>query len=164
METGSEPSIIKKFKTQWVSIVLIGFISVLFVVNFFDEGKNNPDLKDGESASTTSPASNPELDAAKDNALFNPSFVSYLNLGTAYYKTGQQQNCITMTLKALEYPATPDKQAIAYNNLCSAYNVLKMPDEAIKACEEALKLQPDFERAKNNLKSAVSLKNSEDSK
>jgi len=43
------------------------------------------------------------------------------------------------------------KSADAYNNICSAYNNLKKWNEAIGACQQALKLKSDFQLAKNNL-------------
>ena len=45
--------------------------------------------------------------------------------------------------------------ALAYNNLCTAYNSLGKWKEAKNACEMALALRPDFDLAKNNLKVAL---------
>jgi tetratricopeptide (TPR) repeat protein len=49
--------------------------------------------------------------------------------------------------------------AEAYNNIGSAYNILKNYDKAIEACKKALEIVPDYELAKNNL--ALALKNKE---
>jgi tetratricopeptide (TPR) repeat protein len=38
-----------------------------------------------------------------------------------------------------------------WNNKCSALNMLARHAEAVQACERALELEPDFERARNNL-------------
>ena len=54
----------------------------------------------------------------------------------------------------------PDS-ALAYNNICAAYNALKQWDDAIAACERALVIDPDFELAKNNLGVAVQAKQSQ---
>jgi len=43
------------------------------------------------------------------------------------------------------------KDAIAYNNLCSAYNALEQYDKGEKACLKALQIDKDFQLAKNNL-------------
>ena len=37
----------------------------------------------------------------------------------------------------------PDS-AVAYNNICSAYNQLQQWDKAIEACQQALAIDPDF--------------------
>lgn len=142
-----------KSTRQWASYGIIAVVAVILVIFLFNNAEQT-----SNSSERQSPTPNSELETAKDKALTNPSFLTYLNLGLLYYKTGEYQNCINITIKALEYPATPEKQAIAYNNLCSAYNVLNMPEEAIKAGEKAISLQPDFELAKNNLKAALSLK------
>ncbi|MBK7469671.1 MAG: tetratricopeptide repeat protein [Betaproteobacteria bacterium] len=41
--------------------------------------------------------------------------------------------------------------AEAHNNLAAAYASKGLWDEAIRAAEEALRLQPDFQLARNNL-------------
>jgi len=41
--------------------------------------------------------------------------------------------------------------AEAYNNICSAYNAMQMWDKGAEACEKALKINPGYELAKNNL-------------
>lgn len=46
--------------------------------------------------------------------------------------------------------------AVAYNNLCSAYNAMEQYELARDACEKALQLKADFPLAKNNLKFAKS--------
>jgi Flp pilus assembly protein TadD len=74
-----------------------------------------------------------------------------LNLGLYYFKAKRFQECLEVSQRAVEL--RPD--AAAYNNLCSAYNGLKMWDEAIAAGRKALELQPEFELAKNNLQWAL---------
>ena len=44
---------------------------------------------------------------------------------------------------------------LAYNNLCACYNQKKQWLNAKNACEEALKIDPDFQIAKNNLNWAL---------
>jgi tetratricopeptide (TPR) repeat protein len=41
--------------------------------------------------------------------------------------------------------------AVAYNNLCAAYNAMRQYEEAREACEIAVGLDPDLPRARNNL-------------
>ena len=82
----------------------------------------------------------------------NPDAEEYLNLSLLYYNNGQFIECIEACKKSIELK--PD-YALAYNNLCSAYNALKEWDKAIEACEKAVKIDPDFQRASNNMKLAI---------
>ena len=150
----------KELKNRWASIVIIALIAVVIVTYFLNRVQLNS--KEGELPSSDTAiinaASRTALESAKDNALVTPDFTNYINLGLAYYKAGQNQNSITITLKALKLAQTAKDQSLAYNNLCAFYNALQMPDSAIKAGEQALRLQPDFQLAKNNLESARSTK------
>ena len=75
----------------------------------------------------------------------------YINDGLSLYNTGAYQKSIQAAQAALKLQ--PDS-AIAYNNICTAYNQMKQWDQAIAACGRALAIQPDFELAKNNLRVA----------
>ena len=83
----------------------------------------------------------------------NPTPENYLNLSLQYYNNGDFQKCIDACNQALKL--RPDFSE-AYNNICSAYNAMKMWDKASEACEKALQCNPDNEYAKNNLKLAKS--------
>jgi len=48
--------------------------------------------------------------------------------------------------------------SLAYNNICAALNNLGRYEEGIKACQEALRIDPDFQLAKGNLNWALSAK------
>ena len=148
-----------KKSNNWIPLSIISFIAIILVFTFFmDKEGSNTDVKEDPIVSTQTENRSNEIEIAKDTALNNPNFSNYVDLGRIYYKTNQFQKCITTTLKALEYPAPVDKQAIAYNNLCCAYNALQMTEDAIKACERSLKLDPEFQLAKNNLANALSNK------
>lgn len=83
------------------------------------------------------------------NAERKPTAENYLELSMAYYEGGFYNECINACMDALTIK--PD-YALAYNNMCSAYNHLDQYDKAIEACKRALEISPDFERAKNNLR------------
>ena len=85
----------------------------------------------------------------------NPTPDEYINLGLMYYKDKLYKKSIKYFQKSIE---KDPKNAIAYNNICSAYNAMQKWDEAIKACEKAIDLEPDFQRAKNNLNNSKSMK------
>jgi tetratricopeptide (TPR) repeat protein len=96
-----------------------------------------------------------KLDITLETASKNPTAENYLNLSLNYYEAGKYNECVEACKKAINIK--PD-YALAYNNMCSAYNALKIYDKAIEACNKAIALQPDFELAKNNLKLAQSKK------
>ncbi len=153
MESNTFQSDQNKPKRQWSSYAILALIAIILVVFLYNRSKTD---SVPEQVQATASTANSELERAKDNALSNPGFDTYVNLGLLYYRNEEYQNCINITIKALEFSAPPEKQALAYNNIGSAYNVLSMPDSAIKACEKALSLKPDMELAKNNLKAAKS--------
>jgi protein O-mannosyl-transferase len=80
---------------------------------------------------------------------------NYLNLGLRYYEARQFEKSIEASRESIKLK--PD-YALAYNNICAAYNTLAMWDKAIEACEQAIKIAPDFQLAKNNLNWALSSK------
>jgi len=84
-----------------------------------------------------------------------PTEAVYIQLSLVYFKNGEFEKCIDACKKAI---TLNPNSAIAYNNICSAYNNLHKWDEAIEAGNMALKLQPDFTLAKNNLNFAISQK------
>lgn len=83
----------------------------------------------------------------------SPTADNYINLSLIQYKQKDFEGCVASCRKALEIKPN---SAIAYNNICSAYNAVNNWKEAQKACEAALKIDPNFDRAKNNLKWALS--------
>src|ERR1017187_6296669 len=85
----------------------------------------------------------------------NPTSDNYINLSLLYYKNGNFQKCIEACEKALKIDS---KSALAYNNICSAYNALEEWDKAAAACNNAIKINPDYQVAKNNLANALNKK------
>ena len=83
-----------------------------------------------------------------DAIKLKPTEQAYLSLSLYYYNEGMYKKCIEPAQNALKLNR---KSADAYNNICSAYNNLKKWNEAIGACQQALKLKSDFQLAKNNL-------------
>ncbi|MCM4172439.1 tetratricopeptide repeat protein [Arenibacter sp. TNZ] len=71
----------------------------------------------------------------------------YINLSLEYYRKEKYQTCIAAARKSIALAPN----AIAYNNICSAYNELNEYQKAIAACNEALKLDANSKLAKGNL-------------
>jgi len=88
------------------------------------------------------------LTNAEQATKLHPSPENYLQLSLIYYNAGRYEDCITACNSAL---SLRKDYAEAYNNICSAYNMLKQWDKAIDACNKAIKLKPDYPLAKGNL-------------
>ena len=82
--------------------------------------------------------------ADKANDLLNQSLISY--------NQGDYNECIRLNKQAIEIK--PD-MADAWNNICASYNSMKMWKEAKSACNQAIKIRPDYQLAKNNLNWAL---------
>ncbi len=78
----------------------------------------------------------------------NPTHENYLDLSLQYHKAGRFLDSIHACNKALKIKPGYD---LAYNNICAAYNEMKMWDKAIDACEKGLRINPGNQLMKNNL-------------
>ncbi len=73
---------------------------------------------------------------------------SELQLSYQHYEAGRYQEAITAAKAAL---AKDPKSADAYNNMAVAYMGLRQIDNAIEVVQNAIRLKPDYQLAKNNL-------------
>jgi len=90
----------------------------------------------------------PALKSAEELAEKSPSADNYIDLSLVYYNHGLFEKCILAAEKALELD--PENK-FAYNNIGSANMALKNSKEATDALTKALRIDPQFERAQNNL-------------
>jgi tetratricopeptide (TPR) repeat protein len=81
----------------------------------------------------------------------HPTSAGYTQVSVLYYTAGNYLKCIDASKKALSLNPS---NYVAYNNICASYNCLLMFDEAKLAGENALRLLPTFQLAKNNIKEA----------
>lgn len=93
-----------------------------------------------------------QLEASKVTAEASKTPEDFLNLSLQYYNAGNYQGCIDAANKALAL--RPD-YAPAFNNIGSAYNVMKKYKEAKEAMLRALATDPNNQLYKNNLAVAV---------
>ena len=99
---------------------------------------------------------NPEFTLARNNLIAaqnqisqtNPDRNTLLNNTLLTYNIGEFELEVDYSLKLIEL--NPE-DAVAWNNLCSAYNALEQYSKAESACRKALKFRPGFQLAKNNL-------------
>jgi len=108
------------------------------------------DLKAAQQESTQTLAAMPG-DEVAEQALQHPAAggVAYwINLSLAQSKQGLNEASIASARKALEI----DPNSVeAYNNIGAGYGAMGQWDEAIKNEQEALRLKPDYQLARNNL-------------
>jgi len=77
-------------------------------------------------------------------------------LSSTYFAENKfPQSTLLLSHATQIYPHNPT----IYNNLCFAYTLQKEYDPAIKACSQAIQLDPNFQLAKNNLAWATQEKN-----
>jgi protein O-mannosyl-transferase len=95
------------------------------------------------------------VEEAEELARSNPTAENYLRLSLRYHNEGRFEDCIRACNRALEI--RPDYE-LAYNNICSAYNELKMWDKAIEACEKGVRINTANQLLQNNLARAKSQK------
>jgi tetratricopeptide (TPR) repeat protein len=92
---------------------------------------------------------------AEQNAKSKPTPENYLSLSLTYYQNKDYEKCIEAANEALKLKSDFVE---AYNNICSAENILGNYDEAIKAGQQALKINPNYQLAKNNLNDGLARK------
>ena len=105
---------------------------------------------------------NPDFSLAKNNlaeakrqiANFQPNRNKLLNNTLLAYQVGEYQAEISYSLQLININS---KDAVAWNNLGSAYNALEEYAKAEKACRKALQINSDFQLAKNNLNYALKM-------
>ncbi len=133
-----------------IALIIIPFVYLIIRNNTVPNKGPKIELIAGVDTVTTSIANQEaELQTAIDLATSQPNETNYINLGLLYYNRVEYNKCIEATKKALEYNP---QSYLAYNNLCSAYNQLRLWDDAIAAGEKALEIKPGDQLAANNLK------------
>lgn len=90
-----------------------------------------------------------------------PSFGNVIALGLAYSTNNRHEEALSAFQRAL---AISPQSPLAYNNICSEYNALKQFTLAIENCQKAVKLEPGFTLANNNLILAQKSKASQEAK
>lgn len=88
------------------------------------------------------------LDDAIKAASNNPSENTFIALSLEFYKAGKYEQSVSAAQEALKMNP---QSFVAYNNICSAYNMLGEFSKARTAGFKALEINPDFQLARNNI-------------
>ncbi|WP_299901539.1 tetratricopeptide repeat protein [uncultured Aquimarina sp.] len=104
------------------------------------------------SISNKTKESEEEIKTLQEKIKKQPNPDLYIELSLKFYKKGDYQSVISVCKNLLKIDPN---NAIAYNNICSAYNQMQKWELGAAACEAALKINPDFKIARNNLKWAT---------
>jgi tetratricopeptide (TPR) repeat protein len=132
--------------SQWDSAIAAAREALRLKPNFL-QAKNNLDAAiEGKKKQEES------LPKLEMTASSQPTPENFLSLSLAYYQDSQFEKSITAARKAI---ALKPEYAEAYNNICAAENILGHFQEARKAGEEAVRLQPNNQLARNNLRWAL---------
>lgn len=147
-------------------ILLLIFIPVVYLVyrNYYVPNVSEKVEMNAALDTTTTTANRGKqesLQKAIDLAESQPNENNFINLSLEYYYNGKYKECATAAENALKYNA---QSYAAYNNLCSAYNMLGYWDDAIVAGKKALEIRPGDQLAANNLKASTDGKALQDKK
>jgi tetratricopeptide (TPR) repeat protein len=137
--------IMKKYQYIILACLIIIPIAYLFLFKNNDKKVSKDDLS--ISVQTLS-----VIEQLEKNVRENPTYNNLIDLSVAYINNQMPEKSIEYLDKALELnPAS----AVAFNNKCVAYTLMKEYDKAIEAGKKAVELDPNFQLAKNNLKWAL---------
>lgn len=134
-------------KYQYIIIVLLLIIPLGYLFIFKNDTK-----KDTSEAPTVNIPPQNTIEDFEKNAKENPTYNNLIDLSVAYINNQMPEKSIEHLDKAIELNPT---SAVAYNNKCVAYTLMKEYDKAIEAGTKAVELDPNFQLAKNNLKWAM---------
>jgi tetratricopeptide (TPR) repeat protein len=93
----------------------------------------------------------PAVRAALDKVHDLPNAENYDALSFQFYQAGMYERSIAASKQALRMNATMPSY---FNNLCAAYNGLGDYQDAVIACQNALRIDPAYQLARNNFEFA----------
>lgn len=136
---------IKKYQYIIIGILFIIPLSYLFIF------KNEVKKENTDVPTVNIPPQN-TIEDYERKVSENPTYNNLIDLSVAYINNQMPEKSIEHLDKAIELnPAS----AVAYNNKCVAYTLMKEYDKAIEAGKKAVELDPNFQLAKNNLAWAI---------
>ncbi|MCI5058104.1 MAG: tetratricopeptide repeat protein [Flavobacteriales bacterium] len=135
--------------------LFIFFGSILVIVFFLVYILNKPENSGSNETSVQSNLRSTLLEVIRNENEISKTkdYVTYINLGLAYYNDGQLFKAIQAWEEAIKLKET----AKAHSNICSAYCRMGLGQEALKHCNRALAIEPENDLAANNKKWAENI-------
>ena len=109
----------------------------------------DPEDQDGQRSLVVGKASIDQVAQAEADTQKSPSVDDFLKLSVIYYHAKRYEDCVKAARSALELRPN---LAEAYANIATALHSLGRDDEAIIALREVVRLRPDMEFAKVDLR------------
>ena len=94
----------------------------------------------------------PAVKAAQARLHDAPTAENYDALSFQFYRARMPERSVAASLEAVRLNPSV---ASYFNNLCAAYNDLGNYSQAIAACQNALRIDPGYQLARNNLNFAL---------
>jgi superkiller protein 3 len=147
-------------RTAWSILGFIIAIAAVHDLNFAYQRVFVPEIQDLAMrailgvppvpvASAADPPQQGNIASLEELARTNPTSENRITLSVAFIRANQPVSALPI-LNALV--AEDPKNAVAWNNLCVAHNMLAEYPQAINACNKAIGIDPSFQLARNNLK------------
>ena len=131
--------------------VAFGVVLSLILFSGCQAGKNTPSPVTLTAPATTNKKPDP-IEVTKQALEKNPTYENSIALGLAYSNANRHKEALAEFQHSL---ALKPDSAVAFNNICNEYNVLKQWTLAAENCKKSLAIKPDFDLAKNNLALAL---------
>jgi tetratricopeptide (TPR) repeat protein len=109
----------------------------------------DPDDEDGKRSMTVAQASIDQLVKAEEETKDSPTVDDFLKLSVLYYHAKRYEDCLRAAKSAVQLNP---KLAEGYANMATALHSLGRDDEAIPNLREVVRLRPDLEFAKVDLR------------
>jgi tetratricopeptide (TPR) repeat protein len=103
----------------------------------------------GQVSANAQDAPTQSISTLEETVRTNPTIDNRVNLSVAYIQANQPGRAIPILDSVV---AKDTNNALAWNNLCVANTMQRAYDIAIKDCINAVRIKPDFQLARNNLK------------
>ena len=134
-------------KQSRAAAILTAFAILALPIGYLVQYYGHPQEASASSLPSAAPAQ--DIASLEETARTSPTVDNRINLSLAYIRANQPNRAIPILNGIV---AENSKNAVAWNNLCVANTLQMAYQNAIDDCHNALRIAPDFQLAKNNLK------------
>jgi len=134
-------------RTVGVIAVLAAFVLLVLPIPYLTLRHKPANVVSAQN--TVAQAAGPSIAQMEVMVRGNPTEANRINLSQAYINGNQAERAVPLLLAIV---GEDGNNAVAWNNLCVAHTLVMSYNLAIDDCNQALRVAPDFQLAKNNLK------------